>query len=293
MILKDGYTLMHEHVFIDLSGIKKLDDCRLDCKEETIKEFKELYKNGVRNIVEVTNIGMGRDIEYIQEVANKSGINIVCATGFYKEPFYPPYVYEKSERELAEIMIKDITERIDGSSLKASIIGEIGSSKDIITDEEYKVFKAAILAHLETGVPITTHTTLGTMGLEQVRLFKRYGLNMEKIVIGHVDLSGNTQYIMEILDNGVYVEFDTIGKNNYMPDETRGEMLKEIEDRGMIDKVFLSLDITRKSNMKYNKGIGYSYIFEKFIPLLREKGLKETSIEKMLLENPRNFFGNK
>ena len=236
---------------------------------------------------------MGRDIEYIQEVANKSGINIVCATGFYKEPFYPPYVYKKSERELAEIMIKDITERIDGSSLKASIIGEIGSSKDIITDEEYKVFKAAILAHLETGVPITTHTTLGTMGLEQVRLFKRYGLNMEKIVIGHVDLSGNTQYIMEILDNGVYVEFDTIGKNNYMPDETRGEMLKEIEDRGMIDKVFLSLDITRKSNMKYNKGIGYSYIFEKFIPLLREKGLKETSIEKMLLENPRNFFGNK
>ncbi len=293
MILKDGYTLMHEHVFIDLSGIKKLDDCRLDCKEETIKEFKELYKNGVRNIVEVTNIGMGRDIEYIQEVANKSGINIVCATGFYKEPFYPPYVYEKSERELAEIMIKDITEGIDGSSLKASIIGEIGSSKDIITDEEYKVFKAAILAHLETGIPITTHTTLGTMGLEQVRLFKRYGLNMEKIVIGHVDLSGNTQYIMEILDNGAYVEFDTIGKNNYMPDETRGEMLKEIEDRGMIDKVFLSLDITRKSNMKYNKGIGYSYIFEKFIPLLREKGLKETSIEKMLLENPRNFFGNK
>ena len=55
-MLKDGYTLMHEHIFIDLSGIKKLDDCRLDCKNETIEEFKKLYENGVRNITEVTNL---------------------------------------------------------------------------------------------------------------------------------------------------------------------------------------------------------------------------------------------
>ena len=108
-MLKDGYTLMHEHIFIDLSGVKKLDDCRLDCKDETIEEFKELYKNGVRNITEVTNIGMGRDINYIREVSEKSGINVICATGFYKEPFYPEFVYENSRNhpmnELFTIMI--------------------------------------------------------------------------------------------------------------------------------------------------------------------------------------------
>ena len=290
MSLKNGYTLMHEHIFIDLSGIKKLDDCRLDCKNETIEEFKELYKNGVRNVVEVTNIGMGRDISYIQEVSEKSGINVICATGFYKEPFYPEFVYEKNEKELSEIMKKDILEGINSTGKKAGIIGEIGSSKEIITETELKVFKAAIIAHLETGVPITTHTSLGTMGHEQVKLFKEYKVDLNKIVIGHVDLTGNVEYILEMLYNGVYVEFDTIGKNNYLADDIRVEMLKEIEKRDLIDRVFLSLDITRKSNMKYNGGIGYNYIFDVFIPKLKEAGIKDDSIEKMLKSNPERFF---
>ena len=290
-MLKDGYTLMHEHIFIDLSGIKKLDDCRLDCKNETIEEFKKLYENGVRNITEVTNIGMGRDVNYIKEVSEKSGINVICATGFYKEPFYPEFVYEKNEKELSEIMKNDILKGIDGTDIKAGIIGEIGSSKDIITETEFKVFKSAIIAHLETGVPITTHTSLGTMGHEQVRLFKEYKVNTDKIVIGHVDLSGNVEYILEMLYNGVYVEFDTIGKNNYLADDIRIEMLKEIEKRELIDRVFLSMDITRKSNMEYKGGIGYNYIFNVFISKLKEAGIKENSIEKMLKINPQNFYG--
>ena len=289
-MLKDGYTLMHEHIFIDLSGVKKLDDCRLDCKDETIEEFKELYKNGVRNITEVTNIGMGRDINYIREVSEKSGINVICATGFYKEPFYPEFVYEKNEKALSEIMKKEILEGIDGTGIKAGIIGEIGSSKDKITETELKVFKSAIIAHLETGISITTHTYLATMGHEQVKLFKEYKVNLDKIVIGHVDLSGNTEYILKMLYDGVYVEFDTIGKNNYLLDDIRVEMLKEIEKRELIDRVFLSMDITRKSNMKYNGGIGYNYIFEVFLPKLREAGIKESSIEKMLKINPENFY---
>ena len=290
-MLKDGYTLMHEHIFIDLSGIKKLDDCRLDCKNETIEEFKKLYENGVRNITEVTNIGMGRDVNYIKEVSEKSGINVICATGFYKEPFYPEFVYEKNEKELSEIMKNDILKGIDGTDIKAGIIGEIGSSKDIITETELKVFKSAIIAHLETGVPITTHTSLGTMGHEQVKLFKEYKVNTDKIVIGHVDLSGNIEYILEMLYNGVYVEFDTIGKNNYLADDIRIEMLKEIEKRELIDRVFLSMDITRKSNMEYKDGIGYNYMFNVFIPKLKEAGIKENSIEKMLKINPQNFYG--
>ena len=264
-MLTNGYTLMHEHIFIDLSGVKKLDDCRLDCKNETIEEFKELYKNGVRNVTEVTNIGMGRDINYIKEVSEKSGINVICATGFYKEPFYPEFVYKKNEKELSEIMKKEILEGIDETGVKAGIIGE-------------------------TGIPITTHTSLGTMGHEQVRLFKEYKVNLDKIVIGHVDLSGNTEYILKMLYDGVYVEFDTIGKNNYLLDDIRVEMLKEIEKRELIDRVFLSMDITRKSNMKYKGGIGYNYIFEVFIPKLREAGIKESSIEKMLKTNPENFY---
>jgi len=105
-----------------------------------------------------------------------------------------------------------------------------------------------------------------------------------------VDLTGNSDYILRMLDQGVYVEFDTIGKENYQPDLLRIEMLKEIEKRGYQDKVFLSMDITRKSNLAYRGGIGYSYLLDTFVPLALENGLSENFIDKMLRDNPRIFM---
>lgn len=290
-MLKDGYTLMHEHIFIDLSGMKNNLDCRLDNKEEMIKEMKKLYDKGVRNITEVTNMGMGRDIKYIQDVSRESKINFICSTGFYKVPVLPDYVETKSVEELAQMMINDILIGIDGTDIKAQIIGEIGTSKDIMLPLERKVFEAAVIAHKKTNVPITTHTTLGTYADKQVEFFKENNIDLSKVVIGHVDLSGNVEYILNLLKEGVYVEFDTIGKNNYLKDEIRVKMLKEIEDKGYIDKVFLSLDITRKSNMEFMGGIGYSYLFDTFIPMMKKAGIKQESIEKMLYLNPKRFFG--
>lgn len=109
-------------------------------------------------------------------------------------------------------------------------------------------------------------------------------------MIGHVDLSGDSDYVLQLLRQGVYVEFDTIGKENYMPDQTRVDMLLAIQEAGFTDKVFLSLDITRKSNLNFRGGIGYSYLIETFIPMLREGGITEKFIQKMLIDNPQTFF---
>lgn len=290
-MLLDGYTLMHEHIRIDLSKQKNNTDCLLDCKDETVAEFKKLYAKGIRNITDVTNIGMGRDVSYISSVSRATGINILCATGFYKEPFLPDYIYSYSEKQIAEIMIKEITEGIDGTDIKAQIIGEIGSSKECITDAEKKVFNAAVIAHKETGTPITTHTTLGLLGLEQIEIFKKQDIDLNKVIIGHVDLTGDISYILKIIDAGAYVEFDTIGKNNYLNDSIRIDMLKEIEKRRLIDRVLFSMDITRKSNMEYKGGIGYCYLFDSFFKNLTEQGFSPASIEKILKDNPRTYYG--
>src|SRR5699024_7092588 len=110
------------------------------------------------------------------------------------------------------------------------------------------------------------------------------------IVIGHVDLTGDADYVLDLLNKGVYVEFDTIGKENYMPDKVRVEMLKKIEQAGYTDKVFLSMDITRKSHLEYKGGLGYSFLLDSFIRLLQKGGISETFIEKMLILNPHTFF---
>lgn len=289
-MLLDGITYMHEHTTIDLSRLKNIDDTNLNCFDETVSEYKKLYIKGVRNIIDVTNMDMKRNPEYVQKIAELSGINVVQATGFYQDKFLPEFVTDATVDELTEFMVKEIDHGIADTSIKAQIIGEIGTSKDTMTERERKVFTASVIAQKQTGVPITTHTTLGTYGHEQVAFFKKNEANLEKIVIGHVDLTGNVDYILHMLDQGVYVEFDTIGKENYQPDLLRAQMLREIEKRGYDDKVFLSMDITRKSNLEYKGGIGYSYLLDKFVPMALENGVSEQFIQKMLRYNPQSFM---
>lgn len=289
-MIQNGYTLMHEHMTIDLSGQKHNLDCKVDCIDEITKEMKKLYSKGVRNIVEVTNRGMGRNVKNIVKISKESGINFICSTGFYKEPFLPDYVYEMDKEEIAELLINDIEIGIDGTGIKAQLLGEIGTSKDHMTKEEEKIFESVVIAHKKTGVPISTHTTLGTNALGQIEFFEKNNVDLSKVNIGHVDLSGDVQYIIEILSKGVYISFDTIGKNNYLLDSKRVEMLKILQDMNLLNKVFLSQDISRKSNMEFMGGIGYSYIFDSFIPMLKEKGITDESLDLMLHKNPMNFF---
>lgn len=284
---------MHEHTTIDLSRIKNIDDTNLNCFEETVKEYKKLYTKGVRNIVDVTVMDMKRNPLYVQKAAEASGINIVQATGFYTERFLPEIVDDYSTQQLAELMVKEIEEGIADTTIKAQIIGEIGSSKDGWTEREKKVFQAAVIAQKKTGVPITTHTTLGTFGHEQVAFFKENDVDLSKVVIGHVDLNGSGEYVLHMLEQGVYVEFDTVGKENYLPDIERVKMLQQIEAAGYTDKVFLSMDITRKSNLEYQEGIGYSYLLDVFVPMMKENGISEDFIQKMLVTNPQRFFSER
>jgi phosphotriesterase-related protein len=285
MKLLDGITYMHEHVTIDLSGIKKDLDCKLNVLDETIEEFKELKKKGVANVLDVTNRGMGRNIDYALKVQEESGINIIFSTGYYKEPFLPEEVYRLSEQELKGIMVKEIVEGIDDTKIKAQVIGEIGTSKDKITPIEKMLLSLGARVQEETGKPISTHTTLGTLGLEQIEILKGNGANLNKVIIGHVDLSGDIDYILRLIDKGVYVAFDTIGKVNYMPEEKRLLMLKEICSRGLSSRVVMSMDITRKSHLKNRGGLGYSYLLNSFIPFIKENGIPERDIENMIINN--------
>lgn len=290
-LLKEGITLIHEHITIDLSRIKQIDDTNLNCFDETVEEFKELYRLGVRNVIDVTADGMGRNVDYVNEVQKLSGINIIQATGYYKEPFLPEYVYSMSIEELAEKMIKEINNGIGDTDTKAGVIGEIGTSKDAFEPLEKKIFEAACIAAKETGTVISTHTTLSTMALEQADFFLERKMDPSKIIIGHQDLLGDLDQINKLIDQGFYVGFDTVGKNNYFPDEKRADLLYTLQETGRIHRVCLALDITRKSNMKYQGGIGYSYLLTDFVPLLEKKGLTKESIHMMLVENPKRLFG--
>lgn len=280
-------TCIHEHLYIDLSYVKGDDDTNLNDTESIIDELKN---SSMDSIVEVTNIGMGRNIEMLNYIGEKTGINIIPSTGFYKEPFFPKEIYEMDYKAIGEIMIKEIIKGIDSTNIRAHVIGEVGTSKDEIKPMELEVLKASIYAHLETGHPIFTHTSLGTMALEQLDLFKEYKVNMSKVLIGHLDLKCDQDYHLRIADSGCYLGFDTIGKTNYEKDETRIEHIKYLIERGHLDQIVLSQDMTRKSHLKKYGGIGYNYIIEVFIPKALSYGITKEQINQMLIENPKRLL---
>lgn len=285
-----GKTYIHEHIKLDLSEHKKDPDTNYDNINAIILEFQELKKKGIDSIVEVTNRGMGRDIFAMLKVAEETGLNIVGSTGFYKEPFLPQYFYELSDRQLMRMLFKDIEEGIDGTDAKAHVLGEVGTSHNMINSMEERALKIIGDVHVETGKPIFTHTTLGTMALEQIEVFRNRKVDLEKVLIGHMDLSYDKEYHLRVADKGCYLGFDTIGKLNYQSDENRIELIQELINRGHEDQIVLSLDLTRKSHLKDSGGIGYSYLIDTFLPMLVESGVKEELIDKFLIDNPNRLL---
>ena len=289
-MIKD-ITYMHEHVIIDLSEQKNNIDCKLDTFDITKEEFLRLKELGVTRVVDVSNVGIGRDVNYVMKMEEATGLNIYMSTGYYKEPFLPKEVEELSIEELAKKMIDDIKIGIDGKTKCATLIGEIGTGFEIMSELEKKVFHGAAIAQKTTGVFITTHTSLGKLGHEQLDFLENLGIDLNKVILGHVALSGNLNYIKSLLKRGAYVEFDTIGKDNYLSDETRVDFIKTLCEEGWSEKLLMSVDLTRRSHLKINGGIGYAYLIETFIPMLKEAGVKESDLKNMLVENPKRILG--
>ena len=173
-----------------------------------------------------------------------------------------------------------------GKSLKTNPVEEVVKAMTL----EEKVFIAAALAHNQTGRPISTHTSFSTMGLEQLALLQAHGVDLSRVTVGHCDLKDNLDNILKMIDLGAYVQFDTIGKNSYYPDEKRIAMLHALRDRGLLNRVMLSMDITRRSHLKANGGYGYDFLLTTFIPQLRQSGFSQADVDVMLRENPSQFF---
>jgi phosphotriesterase-related protein len=281
----------HEHITIDLSGVKEDRDCCLDDRETVLKELKALENLGVGFVVDQTNRGMGRDTLYAQSVADEAGLGVLHATGYYKEPFLPDECYILTEEDLCKVMLDELLVGVGQTGIRASFIGEIGTSGDCVRPVEEKIFRAAGRAHAETGCPICTHTTLGALGMEQLAILREYCVDLSKVVLSHIDLSGDVDYMFRLLETGVNIAFDTVGKENYQSDSDRVAWLTELCRKGYAGQIVMSVDITRKSHYKVNGGHGYAHLAETFIPLLRDAGCEARDIEAMLTDNPARIYG--
>lgn len=320
-----GTILPHEHIFIDMrhcvdvTGNEPeffhekmtcekraevfsdpyaiLDNALLEGIDKAVKELEYFKAFGGNTIVDCTPDEIGRDVLNLKEISEKTGVNIIVGCGHYYHKAHFPYVKNATVDELAKEMIDDITVGINGTDIKAGIIGEIGTSAAISEDEK-KVLMAAGIAGAQTGRAIHVHTDLYTEnGFEVIDILTSFGVNPERICIDHVDVLLRPDYIRALLDRGVYVEFDNFGKEFYVNktrrfayDLERIELLKQLFDEGYKEKILVTNDICLKTMWKTFGGLGYAHVLRAVKDMALENGISESDYMLTMTENVKKFI---
>lgn len=284
-----GVTMMHEHLILDHeSSYRGGFIARLEDVDVAVDEVAELKRLGGQTLVELTTGDIGRDPSQLKKIASRSGLNIVASTGYYAEPVYRQEVFELTIDRLAERMIAELDEGIGDTGIRAGIIGELGTFRRNISPAEERVFRAAARAQVHTGVAISTHTYWGgELALEQVAVLRDEGVEPDRIIVGHLGDRRTIEHYTSIGKQGVFLQFDHIGKTEYLADVVRAEMLAEMVRRGFADQLLISSDISYRTELKSLGGIGYGHVLSTFVPLLRSAGLSDSTIEQILVHNPR------
>ena len=306
-----GTTLMHEHIFVlspeiqsAYPGAEGWDEEREVAKAR--EKLRALKERGVDTIVDLTVVGTGRDVKLVQRAVEGTGLNVVVATGIYTYDAVPKFFHFRGpgtelggdDELMISLFVRDIEEGIQGTSIKAGVL-KCATDEPGMTPGVERVLRAVAQAHLRTGVPISTHThALTRRGLEQQQIFEEEGVDLGRVIIGHSGDTTDCDYLEELIANGSYIGMDRFGIDVQLPTEERTETVAEMCRRGHANRMVLSHDAACFIDWLPNEAIPmvlpnwhYHHIHDDVLPALRERGVSEEDIERMLVGNPRDFFG--
>ncbi len=293
-----GPTLMHEHIVTRSPGVQEnwphlFDRDGILAMAE--RKMADLRARGIRTIVDLTTVDLGRDIGLIVDVARRSRVQVIVATGVWWMP--PRYFASHGIDEAAALFIRDITAGIGTSGVKAAII-KCATDTAGVTPVIEKVLRACARAQKATGVPISTHTWApGRSGESQQAIFAQEGVDLARVVIGHSGDSDDLDYLRGLMERGSTIGMDRFGLENYLPTLKRVEVLARLCAEGYAGKMVLSHDancwtdaMSEDEKRRTRPLWHYNHISDDILPALRKAGVAEDHIEQMLVRNPRAIF---
>lgn len=288
-----GFTMAHEHILDDPRVGGYMDPEHVLNDFDKAEEMLMIYKNaGGKGIAEASTKHWGRNTEGMAKLSAKTNVNIVCCTGYLCENQVDmdKWIADKTIDDLVEEMVNEIMVGMDNTNHKAGWI-KAGTSYNYISRREEMVLRAAARASKITGAPVHTHTSTGTMGLEQIEIMKEEKMDLNHFCIAHVSRNPDYWYHKKMLENGVYLIYDGPGKAKYYTDETLINVLRKLVDDGYADRLMLSNDMGKKTHHTvYGYGPGLLYIKDKFLPRMIDEGFAEETVHKFMYENPARFY---
>ena len=291
-----GFTLPHEHIFIDLTvfpgGILTASsplDIIIDPVLHTeimVEELKAFQAVGGKSLVELTCRNMGGDIRAVKRMAGVTGLNIIAGCGWYRDSYMEDDIYYRATDELAEELIYEIEYGIGGTDIRPGIIGEIGTNHYHLTAKEERCLRAVAKAQRRTGLAVTTHLPKVEVAFEVLDILAEYGVPPERVIIGHSDIFQDAEYHAALMKRGAYVQYDNIRSVYRIPLGELDNLIAKLVRQGYAERILLSHDICCKSHLSYYDGDGFDCLATHFLPKLKEKGVSDEAIHTMTVENP-------
>ena len=296
-----GLTYSHEHIIIEESFPTLSNPLFiLNDVDKVSDELIEFHQAGGRTMVDTMPANCGRSVEKLAEVSRRSKVNIIAPTGMHLEMYYLPnhWRYSYTSDQLTRLFTDDITLGIDRhdyggpiverTPYKAGMI-KLATADDRITAHQHKIFEAVVNAHLETGVPILTHTNGGQLAMEQVELFHKLGADLSHVVISHVDKHKDIGFHHDLMQTGVYVEYDNHFRWKTIDDNWTLTLLQTLLPL-YADRIVLGMDMAKNSYWKsYGGTPGLTYLLTQFRQELTNRGMFNY-LEKLFFTNPQKLY---
>ena len=310
-----GTTLIHEHLITTDEAVRKQwpqvetlgtlneepvpGDGLLDAAVKAAEAAVELE---VRTIADPTAMFLGRDVGFMREVSERTGLQVVPCTGIYTYEYLPQFFVLRDADAMADLFVSDIEQGIQGTDVKAAFI-KCAADEPGVTENIEKVHRAAARASVRTGAPIMAHSRPASeTGPRQVEIFEEEGVDLSRVQIAHTGDTDDLDYIERLLDTGVWIGMDRFGLPIFFPDEKRIPTVLALLERGYADRMFLSADSCATidwypfevAEQLMENGLVKDWnirkVPEKVIPELREKGMTEEQLETMMVSNPQRWL---
>lgn len=290
-----GITLPHEHLLITHQPGVNITDPDL-----AAVELGYFYEAGGRTVIDMTNIGIGRDPASLKAISERTGVHIVMGSGYYKTAWLPPSALHKSVEEITSEIAGDIVDGVGNSGIQAGVIGEIGISIPITPIEE-KCLRAAARAQRLTGVAINVHWDIEGSEEEHnygLDILMEEGADMQRVVISHMlPALPSLDFIVRMAKRGCIIEFDLWGHEfeQYvgprMPHiDEEITVVQKLLESGLTDQLLFSQDVCFDCQLRSNGGYGYSHLLTNMLSRFLSHGITEEQLMRIMVKNPARIF---
>lgn len=308
-----GAVLMHEHLHSDLRTWeeKPISAERMELLTGyAVPNLKRLNEYGCHAFCDCTMPPWRAWPDVYVKVSDAADINIVLATGFYREievgtylieteaDAIWPWVREAAVEELAEMCIREFEDGIHGTDVRPGCL-KLGTSSKDLTPAELKTFQAVAMAHRSTGLFITTHCTRPGAHVAQLDVLEAQGVDPHRVVIGHTTghVVGENETVRECMKRGAtFLPTNLRMDANWDFIRSFVSAVRELFQDGFGDRIVLGLDWAFENEQgpflpcTFMPPPPYVYMFTHVMPRFRELGLEEEAIEQMLVKNPARIM---